>query len=95
MAVVMAILSYSRTFENVHVLPCLWPTQMRPTTIIVYNIAGGHFVFVSILQYDLLQLFHSSSHGMSYPISGLGKTFIPESGYNPNKPLVVRYSVIL
>ena len=26
---------------------------------------------------------------MSYPIAGMVKTFIPESGYNPNKALVV------
>ena len=28
------------------------------------------------------------SHGMSYPISGLVKSFVPQ-GYNPDKPIVV------
>ena len=36
-------------------------------------------------------LFFYLSHGMSYPISGLVKSFVPQ-GYNPDKPIVVSYS---
>ena len=58
----------------------------------LYSVTGSHAECSTCVTKGLLYVLYSDahSHGMSYPISGMVRSFQPE-GYDKQKAIVVRY----